>query len=87
LSTPAKREIAEPGREQVAVSRPAKLYGRTVEGEVQHPKPVIQPTVVDIPKAGVSSKTAKPLFSLICWTQAAAGDLLDGATQRQEGVA
>ena len=86
-----KREIAEDlavGK-VAARQRAAKLVDERIEIEVQHPTPVvIEPTLVDIPKSDrVVKERQKPLFNDMLDSKLPQVDLLDGATQRQEGVA
>ena len=86
-----KREIAEDlavGK-VAARQRAAKLVDERIEIEVQHPTPVvIEPTLVDIPKSErVVKERQKPLFNDMLDSKLPQVDLLDGATQRQEGVA
>ena len=86
-----KREIAEDlavGK-VAARQRAAKLVDERIEIEVQHPTPVvIEPTLVDIPKSErVVKERQKPLFTDMLDSKLPQVDLLDGATQRQEGVA
>ena len=86
-----KREIAEDlavGK-VAARQRAAKLVDERIEIEVQHQTPVvIEPTPVDIPKSErVVKERQKPLFNDLLDSKLPQVDLLDGATQRQEGVA
>src|SRR2546426_168049 len=86
-----KREIAEDlafGK-QAAREREETLTGERIEIEEQHPLPVlIEPTLVDIPKSPrVVKERQKPLFSEMPDSKLPQVDLLDGALQRQEGVA
>jgi S-DNA-T family DNA segregation ATPase FtsK/SpoIIIE len=86
-----KREIAEDlavGK-VAARQRAAKLVDERIEIEVQHPTPVvIETTVVDIPKSErLVKERQKPLFNDMLDSKLPQVDLLDGATQRQEGVA
>ncbi len=86
-----KREIAEDlavGK-VAARQRAAKLVDERIEIEVQHPTPVvIEPTLLDIPKSErVVKERQKPLFNDMLDSKLPQVDLLDGATQRQEGVA
>ena len=86
-----KREIAEDlavGK-VAARQRAAKLVDERIEIEVHHPTPmVIEPALVDIPKSErVVKERQKPLFNDMLDSKLPQVDLLDGATQRQEGVA
>ncbi|MGH8035651.1 MAG: DNA translocase FtsK 4TM domain-containing protein, partial [Lysobacterales bacterium] len=86
-----KREIAEDlalGK-LAAREREETLIDERIEIEEHHPVPVlIEPTLVDIPKsARVVKERQKPLFSEMPDSKLPQVDLLDGALQRQEGVA
>ncbi|MBC7547125.1 MAG: DNA translocase FtsK 4TM domain-containing protein [Polaromonas sp.] len=86
-----KREIAQDlavGK-VAARQRAAKLVDERIEIEVQHPTPVvIESALVDIPKSErLVKERQKPLFNDMLDSKLPQVDLLDGATQRQEGVA
>ncbi|WP_332775828.1 DNA translocase FtsK [Polaromonas sp.] len=86
-----KREIAEDlalGK-LAAREREATLVEERIEIEEHHPTPVlIEPTLADIPKSErVAKERQKPLFSDMPDSKLPQVDLLDGALQRQEGVA
>jgi DNA segregation ATPase FtsK/SpoIIIE, S-DNA-T family len=86
-----KREIAQDlafGK-LAAREREETLIDERIEIEEHHPVPVlIEPVLVDIPKSErVAKERQKPLFSEMPDSKLPQVDLLDGALQRQEGVA
>jgi len=86
-----KREIAQDlafGK-LAAREREETLIDERIEIEEHHPVPVlIEPVLVDIPKSErVAKERQKPLFSEMPDSRLPQVDLLDGALQRQEGVA
>ena len=86
-----KREVAE----DLAVGKLASqerekiLIDERIEIEEHHPAPVlIEPTLLDVPKSErIRKERQKPLFTEMPDSKLPQVDLLDGALQRQEGVA
>jgi DNA segregation ATPase FtsK/SpoIIIE, S-DNA-T family len=86
-----KREVAEDlalGK-LAAKQREKTLVDERIEIEEHHPAPVlIEPTLLDVPKSERARKERqKPLFTEMPDSKLPQVDLLDGALQRQEGVA